>query len=90
MIFRTGLALLFAAVIASGQASAQTSKDKPPAIETVPCNWFHKVTPDIWGTDYTVQIGIFTIRRSGFGRGVYSLSNGEDAYDYLEKKCRKK
>jgi hypothetical protein len=52
------------------------------------CGWFTRLYHDAWGTDHEILINPrIIVEKISFGRGTYQLTDGTDAYEYLEKRC---
>jgi hypothetical protein len=64
------------------------AQELPTPVQDAPCRWFAKPHGESWGTDHVVKINDQqTIAGFSFIRGDLKLTNGTDAYDYLERKC---
>lgn len=80
--------LFMAPVIGSHDRSSASAKDNSTRIENAPCVWFTELFPGAWGTDQKIMINPQTvIAKTSFGRGTFTLADGTDAFEYLERKC---
>jgi hypothetical protein len=80
--------VLLAAIADSRVWSPALAEETPAHIEKAPRGWLARLYPDAWGTDYKILINPrIIIAKISFGRGTYQLTDGTDAYEYLEKRC---
>lgn len=82
--------VVLAPLVTGGNWSPAAAANNATHIENAPCGWFTSSYPGAWGTDHKVLINPgLVIERMSIGRGTYRLTDGTDAYDYLEKRCGK-
>ncbi|HEY5067595.1 MAG TPA: hypothetical protein VIJ04_22560 [Xanthobacteraceae bacterium] len=80
--------LFLAPAVGSHDRSSASAKDDSTRIENAPCVWFSELFPGAWGTDHKIMINPQTvIAKASFGRGTFTLVDGTDAFEYLERKC---